>query len=80
MKTHEDKMQDEIIKNRMANFEKLSEELKLGHYLWHSRFDADLAVGNTGFGEALHNVASLVINVYRNEKLRKKLEALIAQV
>jgi hypothetical protein len=66
--------------NRMANFAKLSENVALGHTLWNVRETMDGYFQTDGMGEAIHNVVSLTINVYRNPKLRKKLEALIAQV
>jgi hypothetical protein len=74
------KADDEVLKNRMDAFEKLSDDHRLGHYLWDRRTEADVAFGKEGMGLALHSVVSLIINAYRNPKLRKKIEAIMREV
>ena len=66
--------------NRMEAFRKLSEQTRLGHYLWANRVLADVELGEKGVGIALHSVVSLVVNAYREPELRKKLEALVLEV
>lgn len=82
-KVSKKKMDAAVTAARMKSFERLNQEIALGSYLWSQRdsIDADFSsVGNTGVGEALHNVVCFAVLIYRDKELRKKLEALVAKV
>lgn len=74
------KVDEQTLKNRMEDFQRLSEDHRLGHFLWGRMDETDKAFGKEKMGLAMHNVVSLIINAYRIPRLRKRIEKIIEEV